>query len=118
MYPVTTFYFCLGDDQIKHLLQPGPPGHPVPGQVILKMICDLSPTILASLLHPRAESINTDLVATLVVHIHTNQAAGAILVFHPRLRKSPTLQDYSPCPLFHLPHANVNPLNGLMSSQC
>ena len=53
--------------------------------VIQKMISNkhLSPTTLSSLLHPQAESLNLDLIATLVAHIHTNKAPGAILVFLP-----------------------------------
>ena len=79
------------------------------------MISDrhLSPTTLASLLHPQAESLNLDLIATLVEHIHTNKPPGAILVFLPGWEDISYLAGLLSSS-FHLPRASVYPLHGSM----
>ena len=43
----------------------------------------LSAATVASLLHPKAEALNIDLVAALVSYIHASQPPGAVLVFLP-----------------------------------
>ena len=76
----------------------------------------LSPSTLTSLMHPQAESLNLDLLATLVAHIHTTQAPGAILVFLPGWEDISYLAGLLTSS-FHLPRLNVYPLHGSMSSQ-
>ena len=77
--------------------------------VIKKMISErhLSPSTLTSLMHPQAESLNLDLLATLVAHIHTTQAPGAILVFLPGWEDISYLAGLLTSS-FHLPRLNVS----------
>jgi len=87
-------------------------------ELVQKMILDkhLSPSTLSSLLHPQAESMNLDLIATLVAHIHTTQEPGAILVFLPGWEDISYLAGLLTSS-YHLPRANIYPLHGSMGPQ-
>jgi ATP-dependent RNA helicase DHX36 len=74
----------------------------------------LSPGTAASLLHPKAEQLNVDLVATLVSHIHATQPPGAVLVFLPGWEEISSLSSLLTS-AFILPNVTVLPLHGSMS---
>jgi len=127
MHPVTKFY--LEDilemteyniaSSCDHLEKSVPENDLVlTEKVIDKLIAQkhLSPTTLASLMHPLAESMNMDLVATLVDYIHANQPPGAILVFLPGWEDISSLSSLLAAS-FHLNKANIYPLHGSMSPQ-
>eukprot|EP00092_Neocalanus_flemingeri_P037030 GFUD01040313.1.p1 GENE.GFUD01040313.1~~GFUD01040313.1.p1 ORF type:complete len:850 (-),score=282.83 GFUD01040313.1:55-2604(-) len=130
MYPVTTFYLEdvleMTDYNVSSSMDHRdiPPSSQVEDKTVLteevikQLIADrhLSATTLASLLHPQAESLNLDLIATLVAHIHTNKSPGAILVFLPGWEDISYLAGLLTSS-FHLPRANVYPLHGSMSPQ-
>ena len=130
MYPVNTFYLEDVLEMTEYNVSSSldyldrPPSSQAKDtsvlteEVVQQMISDrhLSPTTLASLLHPQAESLNLDLIATLVEHIHTNKPPGAILVFLPGWEDISYLAGLLSSS-FHLPRASVYPLHGSMSPQ-
>jgi len=80
----------------------------------LQIDLKLSQRTADNLMHPMAESLNLDLVATLVSHIHETEPVGAILVFLPGWEDISSLAGLLSSS-FHLSNALVLPLHGSMS---
>jgi len=129
MYPVTKFYLedilemteydmTFSPDNQEKKASSQQVDNILTEMVVQKLILDkhLSPTTLSSLLHPQAECLNLDLIATLVAHIHTTQEPGAVLVFLPGWEDISYLSGLLTSS-FHLPRANIYPLHGSMSPQ-
>ena len=74
----------------------------------------LRPSTVASLLHPKAEALNVDMIACLVSHIHTTMGPGAILVFLPGWEDISSLASLLTSS-FVLPNVSVLPLHGSMN---
>ena len=81
-------------------------------QIVEKLQKDLklSKKTVDNLMHPRAESLNLDLVATVVSHVHENERVGAILMFLPGWEDISSLEGLLSSS-FHLSKALVLPLH-------